>query len=107
MDCGIDKEGTLTIPDAQTIDTVLLSHAHIDHIGSLLYFFLSNKHCRILIPQGSKRAIKIALLRTYEIQSRGTKDEQEYKICTKWLQESRELVKEFMRYFEINDDITR
>ncbi len=107
VDCGIDKEGTLTIPDAQTIDTVLLSHAHIDHIGSLLYFFLSNKHCRILIPQGSKRAIKIALLRTYEIQSRGTKDEQEYKICTKWLQESRELVKEFMRYFEINDDITR
>lgn len=103
VDCGIDKDGLLSIPDAETIDAVLLSHAHIDHIGSILYFFLSNKHCRIFIPEGSKRAMRIALLRTHEIQSRKTKDVQEYKESGKWLQTSKDLLTKYMNNFDTRD----
>jgi len=78
----------------------LLTHAHVDHIGSLLYFYLANKDCPIYIPQGSKKAMKISLIRGYEIQSRGTENEKDYKACTKWLQESRELLGKLMHNFE-------
>lgn len=51
--------------------------------------------------------MKVALIRTHEIQSRQTQDEKEYKNCTRWLQESRELVNEFMRNFEIHEEVIR
>lgn len=102
VDCGYDKEGILKILNAEEIDAVLLTHAHVDHIGSLLYFYLANKDCPIFIPQGSKKAMKIALLRGYEIQSRWSENEKEYKDCTKWLQESRELLTKLMNNYEVN-----
>lgn len=97
VDCGLDpKEGILKIPNPHQIDAVLLTHAHVDHIGSLLYFYLANRDCPIFVPQGSKKAIKISLIRGYEIQNRWTENEQEFKNCTKWLQDARELLAKFM-----------
>lgn len=97
VDCGLDpKEGILKIPNPRQIDAVLLTHAHVDHIGSLLYFYLANRDCPIFVPQGAKKAMKIALIRGYEIQSRWKENEQEFKNCTKWLQDTRELLAKFM-----------
>ncbi len=61
LDCGMSprEEGINALPDFslikdKLIDLVIISHCHLDHLGSLPLFMKNNQQARVLVSQASQ-----------------------------------------------------